>query len=371
MRSHSGSPGRRRSLNPSADYRTSVLAGLAPSITMEIATRSISFWVYQKSQEIAGLEKELANEKRKTKDLQDSLRAATKDYDRLKNQLDRNMRKQLLSGGANGDALAAAARPETMAQRQAQSQSILSQPRASIGGTQKPASFWQSQSTDMSTGDDGRAAPSRSLNGDAVPIGTNAAINHGRFQATGRTGNSGDHGMGLNYLNEAEFAGQNTNGRLSEGRPARGDMNEGIYRQPGVRVVPVVQSPAFGQSGMNAGIDMGRQPGVGGGVYASPGTRPGWVSPQAPTHSTFARPKPMSHGHMATLRMPASADGVGLGRLSFSTHAPHAQMRADVRTGGSASLQSTPRGPSAVANFLRSANAAQRASDVRHDHSRG
>ncbi|KAK0524471.1 hypothetical protein OC834_005532 [Tilletia horrida] len=40
------------SLNPSTDYRTSVLAGLAPSITMEIATRSISFWTYQKSQEV-------------------------------------------------------------------------------------------------------------------------------------------------------------------------------------------------------------------------------------------------------------------------------------------------------------------------------
>ncbi|PWN48203.1 hypothetical protein IE53DRAFT_319860 [Violaceomyces palustris] len=35
------------SLNPSPDYRTSVLAGLSPSIIMEIATKALQFWQYQ------------------------------------------------------------------------------------------------------------------------------------------------------------------------------------------------------------------------------------------------------------------------------------------------------------------------------------
>ncbi|KAL7411923.1 hypothetical protein BDY24DRAFT_342323, partial [Mrakia frigida] len=38
-------------LNPSNDYRTSVLSGLAPSIVMEICTRALSFWQYQITQE--------------------------------------------------------------------------------------------------------------------------------------------------------------------------------------------------------------------------------------------------------------------------------------------------------------------------------
>ncbi|KAN0063309.1 hypothetical protein ACQY0O_004473 [Thecaphora frezii] len=41
------------SLNPSADYRASVLAGLSPSIVIEIAARSLQFWQYQCSQEAA------------------------------------------------------------------------------------------------------------------------------------------------------------------------------------------------------------------------------------------------------------------------------------------------------------------------------
>ncbi|KAF9924334.1 hypothetical protein FBU30_005672 [Linnemannia zychae] len=38
-------------LNPSQEYRSSVLSGLRPEIVMEICTRAISFWTYQTSQE--------------------------------------------------------------------------------------------------------------------------------------------------------------------------------------------------------------------------------------------------------------------------------------------------------------------------------
>ncbi|KAJ8116238.1 hypothetical protein OPT61_g2299 [Boeremia exigua] len=39
-------------LNPSEDYKTSVLSGLSPSIIMECASRSLAFYSYQTSQEI-------------------------------------------------------------------------------------------------------------------------------------------------------------------------------------------------------------------------------------------------------------------------------------------------------------------------------
>ncbi|KAI8809238.1 hypothetical protein BJ742DRAFT_677056 [Cladochytrium replicatum] len=38
-------------LNPSEDYKSSVLAGLRPELIMEIASRALSFWVYQTTQE--------------------------------------------------------------------------------------------------------------------------------------------------------------------------------------------------------------------------------------------------------------------------------------------------------------------------------
>ena len=39
-------------LNPSEDYKTSVLSGLSPTIIMECASRSLAFHSYQTSQEI-------------------------------------------------------------------------------------------------------------------------------------------------------------------------------------------------------------------------------------------------------------------------------------------------------------------------------
>ncbi|KDR83421.1 hypothetical protein GALMADRAFT_54739 [Galerina marginata CBS 339.88] len=39
------------SLQPTNDYKTSVLSGLAPSVILEICSRAISFWQYQIHQE--------------------------------------------------------------------------------------------------------------------------------------------------------------------------------------------------------------------------------------------------------------------------------------------------------------------------------
>ncbi|KAG9251821.1 uncharacterized protein F5Z01DRAFT_626503 [Emericellopsis atlantica] len=39
-------------LNPSEDYKTSVLSGLSPDVIMECAGRALSFWTYQTNQEI-------------------------------------------------------------------------------------------------------------------------------------------------------------------------------------------------------------------------------------------------------------------------------------------------------------------------------
>ncbi|KAI2619239.1 hypothetical protein GGR54DRAFT_630786 [Hypoxylon sp. NC1633] len=39
-------------LNPSEDYKTSVLSGLSPNVIMECASRALSFWAYQATQEV-------------------------------------------------------------------------------------------------------------------------------------------------------------------------------------------------------------------------------------------------------------------------------------------------------------------------------
>ena len=39
-------------LNPTEDYKTSVLSGLSPSVIMECAGRGVAFWVYQTTQEM-------------------------------------------------------------------------------------------------------------------------------------------------------------------------------------------------------------------------------------------------------------------------------------------------------------------------------
>lgn len=39
-------------LNPSEDYKTSILSGLSPTIIIECAGRGLHFWAYQMAQEI-------------------------------------------------------------------------------------------------------------------------------------------------------------------------------------------------------------------------------------------------------------------------------------------------------------------------------
>ncbi|KAK7751840.1 hypothetical protein SLS62_006141 [Diatrype stigma] len=39
-------------LNPSEDYKTSVLSGLSPNVIIECTSRALSFWAYQATQEI-------------------------------------------------------------------------------------------------------------------------------------------------------------------------------------------------------------------------------------------------------------------------------------------------------------------------------
>ena len=39
-------------LNPTEDYKTSVLSGLSPNVIMECAGRALSFWTYQITQEV-------------------------------------------------------------------------------------------------------------------------------------------------------------------------------------------------------------------------------------------------------------------------------------------------------------------------------
>jgi hypothetical protein len=39
-------------LNPSEDYKTSVLSGLSPNVVIECASRALSFWAYQSTQEM-------------------------------------------------------------------------------------------------------------------------------------------------------------------------------------------------------------------------------------------------------------------------------------------------------------------------------
>lgn len=39
-------------LNPSEDYKTSVLSGLSPESIMECAGRALSFWSYQMTQDL-------------------------------------------------------------------------------------------------------------------------------------------------------------------------------------------------------------------------------------------------------------------------------------------------------------------------------
>lgn len=122
------------SLNPSASYKASVLAGLSPQIVMEICTRAIAFHNYQTHQEsafqqmllkkaqasnstferelnriqlsaktevnhleakIQELTNELNEERQKTRELHDILRSTGRDYENLKTQFDQTRKKAI------------------------------------------------------------------------------------------------------------------------------------------------------------------------------------------------------------------------------------------------------------------------------------
>jgi E3 ubiquitin-protein ligase CCNP1IP1 len=40
-------------LNPTEDYKTSVLSGLSPNVIIECAGRALGFWAYQTTQEMS------------------------------------------------------------------------------------------------------------------------------------------------------------------------------------------------------------------------------------------------------------------------------------------------------------------------------
>ncbi|CED85512.1 Zinc finger, RING-type, conserved site [Phaffia rhodozyma] len=106
------------SLNPSNDYRTSVLSGLSPSIIMEICSRALSFWQYQITQEAAyqammlhksqdrglALEREIAiskgeiQKRRKVRDVLEQSREKEREYGKLKNNYDKLKRRTFLVG---------------------------------------------------------------------------------------------------------------------------------------------------------------------------------------------------------------------------------------------------------------------------------
>ncbi|KAG9052597.1 hypothetical protein FS842_009615 [Serendipita sp. 407] len=118
------------SLQPTNDYKTSVLSGLSPGIILQICERAMSFWEYQSRQESAFQQAVLksVNDKsaqcqkqldsvireanselalRKNREQQDQLRDKDKEYGRLKGQYDQLKRKVLLAPSTITSAVAA------------------------------------------------------------------------------------------------------------------------------------------------------------------------------------------------------------------------------------------------------------------------
>ncbi|KAF9285786.1 hypothetical protein BGZ88_009398 [Linnemannia elongata] len=127
-------------LNPSQEYRSSILSGLRPEVIMEICTRAISFWTYQTSQEakyqemsqktledklgqlerqlqrmtrevnvelngfrdtVSALQKDIEQEKRKAADLTDQLDEKSRQLSKLQTMYDRQKRRPLFPDAAS------------------------------------------------------------------------------------------------------------------------------------------------------------------------------------------------------------------------------------------------------------------------------
>ncbi|CAG8562877.1 11698_t:CDS:10, partial [Ambispora gerdemannii] len=121
-------------LNPSEDYKSSVLSGLRPDFIMEICTRALSFWTYQTTQEacfqemlyknlednqrllfitihhlltgissssalrekVSALQKEIELEKRKSHDLSEQLQEKGRQFSKLQVMYDKLKRRTLV-----------------------------------------------------------------------------------------------------------------------------------------------------------------------------------------------------------------------------------------------------------------------------------
>ncbi|KAE8212544.1 hypothetical protein CF319_g9249 [Tilletia indica] len=321
------------SLNTSTDYRTSVLAGLAPSITMEIATRSISFWTYQKSQEVS---RAFVHGQRRPHSQTSILHfQATFQAMVLKNAQERNavLEKRMQRYCSN------VPRPEGLAQRSALNQSLAPQPRATIGGTQKPASFWQVQSSGQNAGHDIQSTPMRLGNNSAVATGgaaqsgytLNNGTNHGRFVAGVGMPNGGGNG----YVDHANHSAAQTHG------PGQ-DMHPPSLNATGTGIRGMnAQATGGAHSGLNH-ISSSRLGGGGGGNFASPMAASNWVQPR-PISQNLVRPIPTNG-----IRLSSTSEGF-VNQQGMST------SRAHMSGSGSTDPLQTPRGPSPVGNFLRSA----------------
>ncbi|ORY73436.1 hypothetical protein BCR35DRAFT_333699 [Leucosporidium creatinivorum] len=144
-------------LNPGDAYKTSVLSGLTPSLILDIASRAMNFWSYQVQQEsafqalmtkdrqervavleaqcstirreatseitllkerLANAERDLALERRKVRDLQETHKANAKAYNKLKSQYDKAKQRALLVPGDSTAFASAAAANAAAASRQ-------------------------------------------------------------------------------------------------------------------------------------------------------------------------------------------------------------------------------------------------------------
>ncbi|KAG0318628.1 hypothetical protein BG000_004125, partial [Podila horticola] len=123
-------------LNPSQEYKSSILSGLRPEVIMEICTRALSFWTYQTTQEakyqemaqknledklgivekqhqrmtremnaeltgfretVGTLQRDLEQEKRKAVELNEQVEEKTRQLSRLQTTFDRIKRRPLFS----------------------------------------------------------------------------------------------------------------------------------------------------------------------------------------------------------------------------------------------------------------------------------
>ncbi|WVQ71689.1 hypothetical protein IAR50_001230 [Cryptococcus sp. DSM 104548] len=91
--SQSEAHGQMTTLNPTNEYKASILAGLPPHTVMEIAARALSFWTYQLSQESAFQALILKNTQERQNHLEKQLNNAFVDLQLLESDLEAGRRK--------------------------------------------------------------------------------------------------------------------------------------------------------------------------------------------------------------------------------------------------------------------------------------